>query len=338
MAMKVRSFHEKGGIIKIKPYALSLGDTIGVVAPAGVVDSVQLNKGIKVLKDLGFDVYLGKTVKKLINRGYFSASDEERANDLNEMFSNEKIKAIFCASGGYGSMRILPLLDYDLIKRNPKIFVGYSDITALLIAIHQKTGLIVFHGPMVASDMHNLSEYTKHNMMKVLMNDEPLGEILNPIDGPLIRVINDGRSEGDLIGGNLSLIVSTLGTPYEIDTEGKILFIEDTNEAPYRVDRMLTQLILAGKLDNVKGIIICEFKNYEPSKPKYTFSLEEVIQDRIGRLNIPAIYGLCCGHGEHKITLPIGVKTTLDATNAVLRIDEPAVIRNKSSNFINHYI
>ncbi|MEM3832473.1 MAG: LD-carboxypeptidase [Thermoprotei archaeon] len=320
-------------VLKIKPRAIGLGDAIGIVAPAGVADPVQLNKGIRTLKDLGFEVYLGKTVRRLISKGYFSASDEERANEINEMFSNEKIKAIFSASGGYGSMRILPLLDYSLIKRNPKIFIGYSDITALLIAIHQKTGLIVFHGPMVASDMHNLSEYTKYNMMKVLMDDEPLGIIFNPIDGPLIRVINEGKAEGGLIGGNLSLIVSTLGTPYEINTEEKILFIEDTNEAPYRVDRMLTQLILAGKLDNVAGVIVCEFKNYESNKLKHTFSLEEVIQDRIGRLNIPAIYGLCCGHGEHKITLPIGVKATLDATNATLRIDEPAVIKNKNGNF-----
>lgn len=313
-------------ISKIKPRAISSGDTIGIVAPAGVFNPVQLNKGIEALKNLGFNVYLGKTVKKLMNKGYLAASDEERAEDINEMFSNDKVKAIFSVSGGYGSMRILPLLNYNLIKHNPKIFVGYSDVTALLIALHQKTGLVVFHGPMVASDMYNLSEYTKRYMIKALTITEPLGEIINPIDGPFIRVINDGKAEGEIIGGNLSIIVSTLGTPYEIDTKGKILFIEDTNEAPYRVDRMLTQLILAGKLNDVSGMIICEFKNYDLNIPKYTFSLEEVIQDRIGKLGIPAIYGLCCGHGEHKITLPIGVKATLDATNATLRIDEPATI------------
>jgi muramoyltetrapeptide carboxypeptidase len=312
---------------KIKPPVLNPGDTIGLVAPASPVDNIQLNKGIAQLRSMGFKIHLGNTVRKLLSRGFLAAPDKERAEDINMAFEDESINAIFSIGGGYGSLRILQLLDYEKIKLNPKIFVGYSDITALLIAIHQKTGLIVFHGPMVAPDFPNLTEYTKNYMIKALMKIEPIGDVENPAEGPFIRVINEGRAEGEIIGGNLSLIVSTLGTPYEIDTKGKILFIEEVNEEPYRIDRMLTQLILSKKLSEAAGIIICEIRNYEQKVPKSTLTLDEVIQDRIGSIKVPAIYGLCCGHGLNKITIPIGVKASLDATHARLTIMEAAVIK-----------
>lgn len=312
---------------KIKPPVLNPGDTIGLVAPASPVDNIQLNKGIAQLRNMGFKIYLGNTVRKLLSRGFLAASDKERAEDINMAFKNENINAIFSIGGGYGSLRILPLLDYEEIKLNPKIFVGYSDITALLIAIHQKTGLVVFHGPMIASDFPNLTEHTKNYMIKALMKTEPIGDVENPVEGPHIRVINEGEAEGELIGGNLSLIISTLGTPYEIDTKDKILFIEEVNEEPYRIDRMLTQLILSRKLSEAAGIIICEIRNYEQKTLRATLTLEEVIRDRIGSLGIPAIYGLCCGHGPDKITIPIGVRARLDATQAKLTIIETATIK-----------
>ncbi len=310
---------------KIKPPVLSPGDTIGLVAPASPVDNIQLSKGITQLQNMGFKIHLGNTVKKLLSRGFLAASDKERADDINMAFENENINAIFSIGGGYGSLRILPLIDYEKIRLNPKIFVGYSDITALLLAIHQKTGLIVFHGPMIAPDFPNLTEYTKNYMMRALMRAEPIGIIENPIEGPYVRIINEGKAEGEIIGGNLSLIISTLGTPYEINMNGKIVFIEEVNEEPYRIDRMLTHLILAGKLNKAAGIIICEIRNYKQSIPGATPTLEEVIRDRIGGLGIPAIYGVCCGHGSDKITIPIGVKASLDATNAKLTITESAV-------------
>jgi len=314
-------------MFKIKPPVLNPGDTIGLVAPASPVDNIQLNKGIAQLRSMGFKISLGNTIRKLLSRGFLAAPDKERAEDINMFFKNENINAIFSIGGGYGSLRILPLLDYEEIKLNPKIFVGYSDITALLIAIYQKTGLIVFHGPMIAPDFPNLTEYTKNYMIKALMKTEPIGDIENPIEGPYIRVINEGKAEGEIIGGNLSLIISTLGTPYEIDTKDKILFIEEVNEEPYRIDRMLTQLILSKKLSEAAGIIICEIRNYEQKISKSTLTLEEVIQDRIGSLGIPAIYGLCCGHGPNKITMPIGVRAHLDATQAKLTITETAVTK-----------
>ncbi len=309
-----------------KPKVLKKGDAIRAVAPASTERNPSaLSKGVAKLHDLGFEVSLGDCVRKLRTWGYLSATDKERAEELNEAFRDGDVDSVFCVRGGYGTPRILPYLDYDLIRSKPKIFLGYSDITTLHIATNQKSDLVTFHGPMIASEIGlEFTDYTEKWLLRALMNPEPLGEVANPIDGPIIKTINDGKASGKLVGGNLSLIVKTQGTPYEIDTRNKILFIEDTEDPPYRIDGNLTHLWLANKLQEAAGIIVGEITKYEPKDPEPSLNLWDVLKDRIGSSGKPAIYDLCFGHGAHHLTLPIGVEASLDATRGKLWIEESA--------------
>jgi muramoyltetrapeptide carboxypeptidase len=241
------------------------------------------------------------------------------------MFASPDIHGIVCLRGGYGTMRLLELLDYDCIKANPKIFVGYSDITALHISIGQRTGLVTFHGPMVASDMgKGLSDYTCEYFFRVISTTEPLGPIRNPPLSPPPVVIVPGTAQGYLTGGNLSLIAATLGTPYEINTRGKILCLEEVGEAPYRIDRMLTQLLLAGKLQDAAGIVVdaCADCDVEAESP--SFMVEEVLRDRLGGLHKPVLYHLYFGHTVDKATLPLGVMAELNSQRGGLSVIETA--------------
>jgi muramoyltetrapeptide carboxypeptidase len=216
---------------------------------------------------------------------------------------------------------MLPYVNYEIIKSKPKIFLGYSDITALHIALHQKSDMVTFHGPVVGSE---LTEYTQQWLIRALTRPEPLGEITNPSDGPIIKTITDGEASGNLVGGNISLIAATIGTPYEVDTRDKILFIEEVDDPPYLIDRNLTHLWLAGKLQEAAGIIVGEIVRSKPRDYDASLSIWDVLRDRIGSVGKPAIYGLCCGHGTHHLTLPLGVRARLDATQGRLWIEEPA--------------
>ena len=307
-----------------KPPVLKKGDMIRVVAPASTErDLAKLNKGLSKLRELGFRVSLGECVRKIRTWGYLSGTDEERAAELNEAFRDDDVDAVFCVRGGYGTPRILPYLDYDMIKSNPKIFIGYSDITALHIAINQKSDLVTFHGPMIASEIGSeFTAYTEQCLLRALTKTEPLGEIANPVDGPLVKTINDGTASGRLVGGNLSLMAKTLGTPYEIETENALLLIEDTEDPPYRIDGNLTHLWLANKLQEAAGIIVGEITLFEPNNKEPSLNLWDVLKDRIGSSEKPACYGLCFGHGTHHLTLPIGVQASLDATQGKLLIEE----------------
>jgi muramoyltetrapeptide carboxypeptidase len=307
-----------------KPPVLKKGDMIRAVAPASTErDLAKLNQGLVKLRELGFEISLGDCVRKLRTWGYLSGTDEERAAELNEAFRDENVDAIFCVRGGYGTPRILPYLDYDLIRSNPKIFIGYSDITTLHIAINQKSDLVTFHGPMIASEMGSeFTDYTEKWLLRALTRTEPLGEITNPVDGPMIKTINEGKASGKLVGGNLSLMVKTLGTPFEIDTKKKLLLMEDTEDPPYRIDRNLTHLWLANKLQEAAGIIIGEITLCEPNSKEPSLNLWDVLKDRIGSTGKPAMYGLCFGHGTHHLTLPIGVQASLDATQGKVWIEE----------------
>lgn len=311
----------------IKPKALKKGDTIGIIAPASpTFERTTLLKAVKVLEKWGFHCKLGRHVAK--KYGYLSGKDVERAADFNDMFSDKKVNAIFCLQGGYGSLRLLPHLDYHAIKKNPKIFIGYSDITALHLAINKLTKLVTFHGPSVAG-LATISPYTKRYLFKALMKKKAMGTIDPSPEDPWVWTITPGKVSGELIGGNLSLLTATLGTPYEIDTKDKILFLEDVEVEPYHFDQMLTQLFLAGKLQVAKGIVIGECIRCVPAefRPGYysSLSIEDVLVDIVKPLAIPAIYNLPIGHSEDRATLPQGLWATLDATKGKLVITESAV-------------
>jgi len=311
----------------IKPKRLSPGDTVGLVSPAtAVFEADEISLAREQLEAIGFKVVIGKHAYD--RWGYYAGHDRDRAADINAMFADDSVAAVICFTGGWGSPRTLPYLDYDLIARKPKVIIGYSDITALLNAIHKRTGLVTFHGPVGASTWE---PYSLDNFKRAVMTAEPAGNLAPPPKKPTDLVdrtnrilrLAPGKASGRLVGGNLTMIATALGTPYEIDTNGAIVFLEDVTEELYRIDRMLTQMALAGKFDNVAGVIFGRCSRCDYKGP--TFSLEEILRDRFGSLPVPAISGLSFGHIEQKLTLPIGIGATLDANAGTVSIDEAAV-------------
>ncbi len=310
--------------MKLKPKPLKIGDTIGIIAPGGPSARIVLDRGVQILQDMGFRVVLGESV--FHKRGYLAGEDAIRLRDIHHMFQSKEIQGIICMRGGDGSGRLLDRIDYELIAKNPKVFVGYSDITALHIAFLQEAKLVTFHGPMVTSDMiaEDFPGYTKEAFIRAISWEKPLGKLKNPEEDKDMKTIVEGRAYGEIVGGNLALIASTMGTPYELDTRGKLLFLEDIDESVYRIDRMLNQLRLAGKLQDAAGIILGEFIDAEPENPEDSLTLEEVIHDLVSPLNKPTIMGLKCGHGKYKLTIPLGVKAELNATDQQISIVETA--------------
>ena len=311
----------------ITPKRLTAGDTVGLVLPATAAseaDEIQFAK--EQLEAIGFKVVIGPHA--FDKWGYFAGRDRDRADDINRMFADDKVAGVVCYTGGWGSPRVLPFLDYDLIRSKPKVLIGYSDITALLNAVHKRTGLITFHGPVGGS---TFEPYTLENFRRVVMTAEPAGVLPSPAKKPNERVdrtnrvlrLTNGKATGRLIGGNLTMIATLMGTPFQPETAGAIFFLEDVHEEPYRIDRMLTQLSLGGMFDHVAGIVFGRCSDCGIKGP--SFSLEEILHDRFGSLPVPAISGLSFGHIEQKLVLPIGAKATLDADAGTLRIDEAAV-------------
>lgn len=309
----------------IKPKALKIGDTIGLVAPASALKQVDgLKKSIIALETQGFKVIIGKSCSE--KYGYLSGSDRTRARDINTMFEDRSIDAVYCIRGGYGSPRIIDKLDYNMISKNPKMFIGYSDITAIHIALNQICDLITFHGPMPASDMiDGFNEFSRQSYLNAITSNKPLGQMNNPI-GFEIKSMVPGKASGKIVGGNLSLIAATIGTRYEIDTKGKILFLEDVDEFTYSVDRMLTQLRLSGKFKDCKAIIIGSFQNCIPQHEDFDLTLMEVFNDIIVPAKKPTIFNLRAGHCNPKITIPLGVNAFVDADSSTLTITESALI------------
>ncbi len=315
----------------IYPGALKQGDTIGIIAPAtSVTDPDELAKAKESLNYFGLSAKFGKNI--LNGTGYKTRTVKERLDDLHSMFADKDVSAVFCLRGGYGSAQLLDKIDYDLIRNNPKIFLGYSDITAMHLAINKLTGLITFHGPVLLSGFSN---YTVEYFRKALFDKNPIGKVSNPDTKSGIRLIHPtrtikpGKASGKLIGGNLTLICSLMGTPYEIDTKGKILFMEDVGEEPYRIDRMLTQLRLAGTLQSASGIVFgecldCNSDGLQPSHI-WDYSLGEVLDNILGKLDIPVFYGLTIGHTSDQVTLPEGANASVDADNCLLEITEACV-------------
>ena len=283
-----------------KPAPLRRGDVIGVVAPAGAVDEASLGAGIRVLETAGFRVRLGAAVRK--KSGFLAGSDGERAADLREMFCDPEVKAIIAARGGYGSGRLLPLLNPAVVREHPKIFIGHSDITFLLNDFVQRAELVTFHGPLVAG-LPQRPEAVEH--MLTMLTGERIGW-----HEAAQEVVQPGTAEGLLAGGCLSVIVASSGTPYALQTQGRLLFLEDVNEKPYRIDRMLTQMRQAGALDHVAGVIFgemngCVAEEYE------RVSVLDVIAEAFADAPYPVAFGLPSGHGAGTLTVPLGVHARL---------------------------
>jgi len=315
----------------IRPRALKPGDTVGLITPSSYVsDPDTLALADRAMKYFGLKVKLGRNVRQ--RAGYLGGSVEQRVEDLHAMFRDTEVHGVFAMRGGYGSAQLLDRIDYGLIREHPKVFLGYSDITALHLAIHARARLVTFHGPVALS---RFTPYTQDYFRKALFETKPIGEVGNPPDAGeprpahTLRTVRGGTARGRLMGGNLTLISTTLGTPYEIDARGKILFIEDVGEEPYRIDRMLTQLRLAGKLEQAAGIVFGECEDCKPRdyKPSFnsTFTLGEIVDDILGGLKIPVLSGLTFGHTDDQATLPEGVMATLDADRQKLMVEEAGV-------------
>lgn len=327
----------------IKPPRLNYGDTIGIIAPASAPpDPKAIDHSIEALERLGFKPKLAANVRK--RWGFLAGSDRDRAADLMNMFMDRKVNAIVCVRGGYGTARLLPLLDYGKIRANAKIFIGYSDITSLHCAFLVKANLISFHGPMLNSDFINddLPEFTLRSFLRMLMEPEAAGSIRrgsrgegrgkklrSRVNGEGISILHSGKASGQLIGGNLSILCAMLATPYQPSFKNKILFLEDLDEVPFRFDRMLTHLLNAGLLQQVSGVAIGTNKDCIDPKAKgckeYRQTMEDVFKERLAPLKIPVVLGLPFGHVPMNATLPVGVNATLDAVHGDLVIEESGV-------------
>lgn len=300
----------------LKPSCLKKGDTIGIAAPASPFDVDEFKKGVQNLESFGFKVHFRKDIFE--KKSYLAGSDQRRSQELIELLENPNIKALFFARGGYGMMRLIPYLEQHPLQLKPKIILGYSDLTTLFLYLYQKYQLISFYGPVVAKDLScNLNEATKENLLATLTQTKSLG----PFCFTQTQTIREGVTEGILMGGCLSLVVASLGTSYEIDTQDKILFLEDINEKPYSVDRMLTQLKQAGKLNKVKGIL---FGSLENGGNLDHFS--EIVSDILSDFKGPILFNFPSGHSLTKITLPLGIKVRLDATKKELTYLESACV------------
>jgi muramoyltetrapeptide carboxypeptidase len=316
----------------IKPKRLAPGDTVMLVSPASATfNTVDLQIARESLEALGFKV---KTGEHLLERhGYLAGSDKARADDINKAFADTSVAAVHAIRGGWGSARVLPHLDFDLIRRNPKVIIGYSDITALLLSIHGKTGLITFHGPIGLGRWDTWSlEYYK----RVVMNGEKVTfankQGINPERNSLTQVefrtqtITPGKARGRLLGGNLTVLTTILGSPFLPDWDGAILFCEDVHEDFYRIDRMLTQLKLAGVLGRIKGFVFGGCSECGPGDGNFgALTLEEIFQDHIAPLNVPAWQGAMIGHAQPQWTLPVGAQVEIDASAGTIALLESAV-------------
>ncbi|MGM9506873.1 S66 peptidase family protein [Larkinella sp. GY13] len=312
----------------IKPPRLKPGDTVALVGPAAPAfthETVQV--AVESLQALGFKTVIAKHV--FDRYGYLAGTDADRAADLNAMFADSSVNAIMAMHGGWGCARLLPLLDYNLIRRNPKILVGYSDITALLLGIYTQTGLVTMHGPVGSATFNPFTvNYFRQMLMDgqaVLMeNPHDKGDLLTQVKDR-IDTLNPGKARGRLMGGNLTVLSHMMGSKYLPDWKDSILFLEDIGEDVYRMDRMITQLKLAGVLDQISGFVFGKCTDCEPGKGYGSLTLEDVFRDHIIPLKKPAYSGAMIGHITHKFTVPLGIEAEMDANTGTIRLLEPAV-------------
>lgn len=302
--------------------ALLKGDTIGITGPAGAIyEPETIDRITTRLTELGFKYKLGKTLYE--RYGYLAGTDQMRADELMEFYKDSSVKAILTMRGGWGCARILDLLDYELISEHPKILMGFSDITSLVNAIHTKTGQVTFHGPCGYSTW---TDFSTGYVTKAIAVGAPF-TMQNPDDFlDHLLTLSPGKAEGELVGGNITVMVSMIGTPYEPDWNNKILFLEETNEEPYRIDRMFWQMKQAGIFAKVKGIVFGSFNKCFAEEPEKSFTLHEVLEQHFKGLSIPVYMGATFGHMSPKFTLPIGVMAELDADNFTIRTLERSVM------------
>ena len=313
----------------IKPERLRLGDVVAIVAPASAPpDPRAIDRSVKALAKLGFQPRLAPNVRRRL--GFLACGDPARAADLMEMFLDSKVKAIFCLRGGYGSARLLSLLDFAAVKKHPKILMGYSDITSLHCALLTRANLVSFHGPMLHSELcaEDLPAFTRRSLFRTLMEPSPPGGIRQGFLRKTVSILRRGAARGELVGGNLSVLCATLGTPFQPSFKNKILFLEDSSEKPFRFDRLLTHLWNAGVLQQVAGVAVGI--NRDCADPKaggkeYRQTLRDVLRDRLLPLQVPVVTGLPFGHVPWNATLPVGVQALLDANHGDLIITQAAV-------------
>ena len=311
----------------IKPRQLKQNSKIGIVSPSYWLNGDVLNKTAKYYSDMGYRIKLGSSNK--LKNGPFAGSPEERAKDINAMFADPSIDAIFCARGGYGCNKVLPLLDYELIKDNPKIFMGFSDITACLNSITQKTKMVSFHGPMLVSNKNGLIEFNMRIMQQVLSGTSDM-IIDTPKETPA-HILKSGAGKGPLWGGNMTLLINRLGTKDNINTDGAILFLEDISEYLYSFERMLIHMKNAGMFDKIVGLVFGELKDLKEEDIPFGKSSDEIIMDICGELEIPIVSNYPCGHGKYQATLPLSIPAELNANDhkPYLTILESAVNKDE---------
>ncbi len=297
---------------------LKRGDKIGVLAPSGAVNSGQLKEGVSAIQHEGFEVVLAEGISD--RKGYLAGEKELRAKALEQLFAREDVRAIFCARGGFGSIQLLPLLNPATIRSHPKIFVGYSDISVLLNWLIQSCGLVTFHGPMVTTDIaRGLKGRSRDRFWETLCGSSETWFVSGIPICPGKKAV-----QAEMVGGCLSVVVTTLGTPYEIQTRGRILFLEDVGEKAYRIERMLTHLKMAGKLDDVAGVVFGWFTDCELGEGR---GLTEVVEDLFQGVTYPVLSGISAGHGEENLLLPFGVKMVLDGRAGSLSLLESPTVQ-----------
>ena len=308
----------------IHPTALRPGDCIGIAAPASPPNADAVQAGILLLEARGYHVMVGDHVLDTAPHcGYLAGRDEDRAADLNQLFANREVKAIFCARGGYGAMRLLDRLDWQTIRANPKIFVGFSDVTSLHLALARQSKFVTFHGPML-STLTKCSAEARDIFWRLLEVPEPFGEY--EVSAETMKTVVGGAAEGELAGGCLTLLAAACGTPDAPDFTGKLVLIEDVGEAVYRADRCLTQLKNAGLLQGAAGFIVGEITGWREQEPRpETNTPDSLWQDIFTPLNRPALSGFPFGHNPNPLTLPLGVRARLDATARTLTLLESCV-------------
>jgi muramoyltetrapeptide carboxypeptidase len=299
--------------LPIRPPRLEPGDTIGIVAPASPFDADLFDEGIKTLESMGYRTYVPDDLFE--RNGYLAGSDGHRIDIFHRLWADSKIRAIVCARGGYGSMRLLPFLDFSLIQKNPKIIFGLSDISALLSAIYSKTGLVTFHGPMITT-LANAPLETREAMIAAISPHQPHKVEMN--NGTKIR---SGSASGRICGGNLNTLNHLMGTPFAPDFRGHLLFLEDRGEKPYRIDRMLTQMKHADCFQNLAGLILGNF--IDCGSPQ---EIIRIFTDAFDDVSIPIVAGCEAGHGKQNLTIPLGLEATLDADNCRLSYHQPATV------------